>query len=355
MSHIWDYTGFTYDGVHSRELNIYRVSEGDRYSLPLVPTLEDMTVNVPGGDGQYFFGTLHRGQTLTIQIAFDELLEEDIRKIQTLFNTKKISELIFDEVPYKTYMVKPTGNFVLKYVAFDEKVKNILGEKVVQRVYKGEGTISLTAFTPYARSRFKWKEHYIKLGEADSLGKIPEWKTRYGNRSEWIEASGIVNRNMFGSAPHLDEYANKQIPLYNPGDIPSDFTLTLEFPASGLLGDAAGFSISIDGMPGLFFKQIVRKTGDGYIRINTKLGLVEGMKNDKPSGNVYNEYITKGSFFKIPCGHEKQYIDPNKSPLANLEAEDNVFYGKKSVMSIDGITIPADGYKPLIGYYYWYY
>ena len=46
-----DFVGFTYNGVHSSDLKIYRTNSGDRYDDNITATMTDKTVDVPGGDG----------------------------------------------------------------------------------------------------------------------------------------------------------------------------------------------------------------------------------------------------------------------------------------------------------------
>jgi hypothetical protein len=55
----YDYIAFSFDGKHSYEdFNIYRVSDGnDGYSESLVSAISDKSIEIPGMDGQYFFGT----------------------------------------------------------------------------------------------------------------------------------------------------------------------------------------------------------------------------------------------------------------------------------------------------------
>jgi hypothetical protein len=52
---------------------IYRTSEGDRYNINLTPSLQDKTVEVPGEDGTYYFGTYHKQRDFSISYAFDNL------------------------------------------------------------------------------------------------------------------------------------------------------------------------------------------------------------------------------------------------------------------------------------------
>jgi hypothetical protein len=99
--------------------------------------------------------------------------------LKQLFGDKGIHRLAFDEAPYKEYMVKCTGTPQLKYIPFDDETEDTEMEikyegenmpiidrenwnnplyvgattKWTNRIYKGEGTLTFTAYCPYARSR----------------------------------------------------------------------------------------------------------------------------------------------------------------------------------------------------------
>ena len=113
-----DFTGFTFDGVHSSELGIVRVSDGDRYKDSLSPEIKDINAEVPGMDGEYYFGTNFGTREFSIEIAYDSITEEQLRDIRGEFSQKRICELVFDEEPYKKYLVKPSNPVELSYVCF---------------------------------------------------------------------------------------------------------------------------------------------------------------------------------------------------------------------------------------------
>ena len=96
-----DFLGFTFDGVHSSELGIFRVSDGSRYTHNLLPTVQDKVAQVPGADGMYFIGSYYTQKQFNFPIAFDELSEEQLRNLKVLLSDKKIHTLVFDELPYK--------------------------------------------------------------------------------------------------------------------------------------------------------------------------------------------------------------------------------------------------------------
>ena len=143
MANDMDFIGFQYNGTHSSYYEIFRTSDGSRYNDNLIPQLMDKTADVPGGDGQYYFGSSYKTRQFSISIAFENLSEEKYREMRTWLGGKGIYDLIFDETPYKVYSAKVTGTPQLKTVCFDQEGK---------RVYKGEGTIQFTCYYPFAHT-----------------------------------------------------------------------------------------------------------------------------------------------------------------------------------------------------------
>lgn len=272
-----DFTGFTFGNKHSSELGITRVSNGSRYDENLLPTMQDKTVQVPGGDGTYYFGSFYTQKPFNIPIAFDSLTEEEIRTLREHFGNKNPQRLIFDEAPYKYYMAKVTGTPQIKTICFDEGGA---------RIYKGEGTINFICYYPYAKSVFK------TLGEYnDAL---------YPNKNEWAATSGMRD-NLTG----YDVAGSQGINLFNAGDIEADFKLYLTSLTSIQLSNSK-----------LICNGLTLKSEDTYVCVNSKNNLIEGCdSNYLPTGNIYNKYIVGGDFFKIPLGESSLNIDGNSSKI----------------------------------------
>jgi len=51
-----DFIGFRFGNIHTEELHIKVVSSSSRYQKNLLPSPTDYTVEVPGGNGKYYFG-----------------------------------------------------------------------------------------------------------------------------------------------------------------------------------------------------------------------------------------------------------------------------------------------------------
>lgn len=278
-----DYIGFSYNGKHSSDLGIVRTSNGSRFDESLLPTMQDKTAQVPGGDGTYYFGSYYTQRPFPVSFAFDNLTEEQVATIKSHFGDKKIHDLVFDERPYKIYRAKVTGSATMKYIPFSEGSTN--------RVYKGEGTIQFTCYDPFARCEKKWWSQY-----SDS------------NVGEWKEASGLKEQE--GNFDKLLD--NNTIKVYNPGDIDAHFLFKMNFGEKDL--PAGEIYLNNGTEQKMTWEKIERLGEDTFVKINTKLNLIEGYnKEGYKSGNVYNKHIISGDFFKIPASREDQLITVSES------------------------------------------
>ena len=277
-----DFIGFSFNEHRSESLGIVRISDGSRYNEDLVPTTQDKTVQVPGGDGFYYFGSDYTQRQFSINIAFDELTEKQFRELQQVFGTKELGKLIFDERPYKYYMVK-SSKPQLKYICFG---------KDGERIYKGEGTLTFTAYYPFAKSIFKFLNEYGNK-----------------NKDEWKEASGMKPEK--GTYDIVSN--NGSISVYNAGDLETDFILKFSLPIDNTpIGDIK-ITLSKENVGKeeafLDLNGFSKKGADTGFQINTKTNLIEGFNAEGLTGTLYNENIIQGDFFKIPPREEGYQIN----------------------------------------------
>ena len=291
VKHI-DYVGFTFNNVHSSSLGIVRTSDGSRFNENLLPTIQDKTVQVPGGDGMYHFGSYYTQRQFNISYAFDDLTEEQLSRIKAVFGDKKIHELIFDEAPYKKYYAKVTGQASIKHIPF--------GEGEHKRIYKGEGSIQFTAYDPYAHVTKKFLEEY------QSWKNVSEWSrgaclqpTRTPQGENPFDSLGTVNKT-------------NVIRLYNPGVKETDFVLSFDVTSGNFPGGKIYIqqnNVTTDTLLLDSFRVEQPQSGFVRIKVNTKLNLIEefyvnpqsdGTEIEEKTGVIYNGYIKEGDFFKIP-------------------------------------------------------
>ena len=322
-----DFFGFSFKGYHSSNLGIMRVSDGSRYNDTIIPAFQDKTVAVPGGDGTYFFESFYTNTTFNVNIAFDDLTEAQFRQLRQVFNGKEVGDLIFDEAPYKAYTVKVQSPPQLKYICFDMEVEDQSTTTTILhnhdlythspasadtaptspgRVYKGEGTIQFIGYKPYAHSVHKYLSAYSDT-----------------NKSEWSAAS-----HMRDSQGDFDR-PGATVPVYNGGDIDTDFCIFFPLSNSNTLASIElKDSTATTTYHGLYFNAITTASNDVYLRVNTKTNLVEGCdSNFKPTGTLYNQYISAGDFFKIPvCSSLSEYYKIVSNTTCSKIEYDYLYY-----------------------------
>lgn len=298
---------FSFAGQRASDFGLVRVSDGSRLNLSLLPSIQDRTSPIPGGDGSYLFGSNFTNRQFSVKIAYDHLTEGNLIKMKQWLNPKKGGELIFGEQPYIAWDAKLTGQPQLTLIPFIEKEK---GTKI--RIYKGEGTLNFIAYSPCGHNPKgkKWVNDYDK---DYPIGK-----------EEWLAASGLINKGDY------DNFVGSPLKakVYNAGDTPTDFNLVFSL-ASGKKG-----SIKLTHSSDISFTRelaLNNTTNEEVIlRMNTKLHLLEGLDAERHmTGKVFNNLILGGDFFKIPPHYEHEIGD--------------------YVLSISGDIIPE---KIEYGYYY---
>lgn len=199
-----NYLGFTFNGQHSSNFKIIRISNSDRYYDNIISTPEDKTLTIPGVDGQILVQSQFKSKDFSIDFAFNYLKEEDIENIKKWLAKNTLGELWFDENPYKAYYAKISSTLKLSYLSFDE------GD---ERIYKGDGTVSFIAYDPKAHARSKTYDDTSVYGENGLYVQ---------NRSEWQAASGMFRTKDYVSkkCDFIDSGESMAF-VYNPGNYDS--------------------------------------------------------------------------------------------------------------------------------------
>ena len=289
-----DYAGFTCAGIHSSQFGLYSVTNGDRYQRYLSPVTSLQTGENGARNGTLYFGHQYTQQTFQFIMATDSVTEQEVREIkQWLCND--IQPLILDETPYIVHYVRVSGQPQFNFLPFDLleeiEVKELLHnhnlnseeqplpQKSKGRLYKGDFTVSFIAYEPFGYSVKKWLDDYDDL-----------------NKNEWAIASGLKENQNLNGTPHWDVFNNTNgvLPLYNAGDLETDFILTFNVSSS-----AHNIVISLAEDPKRYLTleiPAIPTENTRLIKIDTKKHLV--LLDNK----IGNNYIINGDFFKIPIG-----------------------------------------------------
>ena len=146
-----------------------------------------------------------------------------------------------------------------------------------------------------------------RLNPSNYYTKNNDFYYEGGNINEWFFSLDLLPNQTYQSYTY-DTFISgeNKINLYNPGDLETDFEVTIPFTEdsiSNLKFYLSSFNTTLVNYQLLFNNNILKKGNDAAIKINSMNNLVYGVdsvENGKPTGNIYNEYITGGHFFKIP-------------------------------------------------------
>lgn len=389
----FDFVGFRFGGIHSSDLGIKHVSDGSRYNEDLLPSLQDKTVQIPGGDGTYYFGSYYTQRSIPVSIAFDDMTETQFRELRFLISKKEPQELIFDERPYKKYMAKisPSAQS-LKYICFEKEDG--------QRRYCGEGNLNFICYFPFARATH-WK--------LDGFEK--DWEKR--NIDQWKEASRLPENDdlkyngftftdgkgcsqwRFAYLSNYDSedkriYKHMFFRLVDSGDIEEGIKITIKVPEKtttlnfSLISAIENFSpitkevqkideegkvstetvitgynesIAGEKTLGTFTLSLTASDTSKILKSGSRYIVIDGNKNiiyPRGTPNVILSNPSLGEFFKIPP------ISPNLVNGGNaywLKIESDTGFGASGVTEINGkqkskIVSDSDDEKIDLSYLY---
>lgn len=335
-----DFTGFSFDGIHTSELGILRVSDGDRYEEELHPDIKDRTIEIPGNNGEYYFGSDYGTKEYSVSIAFDSMTEKQFRQMRRLFGTKKICRLIFDERPYKVYLAKIKEPVEVEYICFDEPKKTAAAardgirrvnrdtedegwEQVTpyeysdekQRIYKGEGKINFVSYFPFAKQQFKTLEEYERPYSEDGGNTF----TTYANVDEWKESSGILTAAQRDQW-HIDKTLVTQVKVPREGYYRTEDTVF----------DSTKTYYECDSSNLTYFETSDTEFVEGkiYYELTTKMVVPDDRERFNLSIPVYNPGdLNVGFQLYIPFD-TKGKIKPYVGDLVVINGETNSLYLK---------------------------
>lgn len=356
-----NFLGFTYNTVHSSELGITRTNDGTYFSKSLLPSIKTTTATIHGMDGAVEATSHYSTNDITIHFAFKGLSERQVNLIKSLLNDKQIHPLLFDELPYIIYYAKVTGLSTCKRMVFDDngsKVYNGEGtlyfvcdypfgksryeylsdydlHTVPEWVSPQDRAITEVKTEDWAKeTRTNPARIQYDLGDDNSmpgylrgaLTEFKDWVTKpellvdipdiadmgnsYMNIGVIEETSPYVNIDQWrevSEMPENNENTNFQSYLINnTGDLPMPFVVW--FYAPKYTTKTIAFSISIDGQnlttrPFTVPRASNQVSQDYFIVVDTRNHMIYGYNQfGKPTGSIYNEYITVNDDLSIPVG-----------------------------------------------------
>ena len=311
-----DFIGFQFGNETSDSLHIIRVSSSNRYNESLLPEFTDQSTTIIGGNQSLYFGSNYNLRQFAMDIAFDELTEEQFVHLTEVFSDTMPQRLIFDERPYKYYLAKVSTEPKFDYICFDEY---ITGYDEPQRIYKGEGTLDFVVYGTFAHSVYNYLEDYrnLRLGNPGYYEMIDQWE-----RSTHMLESRKVNGTTYYDT-YLQTVSGKGLfNVWNAGDRAADWTIDIDFSFAAVgdgkvIGTVPSFTLTFNGKQ-IKTRQIQiigeRENLPDGIRIDSSIYGIVGYKGEakESTRQLFNKYMDIDDFSLIlPRQEQTIYIEGN--------------------------------------------
>ena len=279
------YLGFTFAGRHSSEFNLLVVSDGSRYHQPLFNNFSDNLLSVPGKSGSYYFGTNIGTREFIFNVAYDNLSTFLRNEMQKWLYPNRIGWLVFDETPYKKYLVKISEVPQLDFVPFgSRKEKNNF--TYTSDILKGTTSIGFVCLEEFAilNENFKYEE---ENSFSITSTKIKNWKIESG-----ILPASYTHTNIFFPNETAEIIADTQFHIYNAGNGISYatfhfFVAPFSTGILSILNMDAGEELQISSLDNLF----IMSDGHNIEEISQWEIYIEGNKKEAWAYGVNSEGV----------------------------------------------------------------
>ena len=299
---------FKFNDRYAHEFGIIRTSSNNRYEQNILQQRKDVVSDVPGADGQLYWGSTSAKREIRIDYAFDGLTEKQLNEMLVAWDDRKLHKLILAEEPYKYYLAKLTGNSTLKHLCFE-----IDG----QRVYRGEGSFIFTSYSQYVYGIGKTTEeleslHNVLITDTDTDGTITLLESNEDHdiiiKSNKVNDEDLLTIQGYPSIKEgyyvfEPEENGGKIKIYNYGDVPTNFVLHLKVSSGFSVG--ATFNIKLLDSPKSSFtlKSKVSYPDGADIYIDSKNYTTRAEYIDSSVGTVTNNLsLASGTMFLLPVG-----------------------------------------------------
>lgn len=171
------FISFSYGGKDIEDFNLIAVTNGDRLNRPLYAGFVDNITDLDINDGQLFWSTHFKANTLDLTLATDGITEHQLDEFKQWFKPGVIRELILAERPNRGILARISQPPAYEILPFEGK--NTVKIKDIEHVtyttlYKGTISLSFVMDYPF------WY----------SLTNLFDTRVNEQGNTEWIDIDG---------------------------------------------------------------------------------------------------------------------------------------------------------------------
>lgn len=254
------FISFTYGGKPIEDFDLIATIQGDRLQKSGYATFEDTVTTYENLDGQFYWSTHYKQNSLTFSLATDGIDQKTLDEFLYWFHAGEAKELILSEHPNRAIMARVAQPPTLSLLPFEQDVEVMIASnpyKTKTTLYKGEITLEMVMDEP----------HWYAI--QNIIGVIAEVETDAGPRKRYLDKWLDTSLNppqevdVFASADALKIIQEDGIPLgtmvQNNMLLGNGAYADVENNVEGLIwslpeaeieyphGDPTGFGARIDG------------------------------------------------------------------------------------------------------------
>ena len=268
------FISFTYGGKNIEDFGLIAITENNSMERDLYAEFNDLTTDSDVLDGQFYWNSHYKSNTLDLALFTDEITERQLTYFTQWFKPGFARELILAEHPNRGIMARVAAQPRYHMLPFEKKIKSILyGVETSTTVYKGKIELSFIMDDPF------W--YSIKNLLDDDLNHPGEWQNISTKQYERIAGS------------------KDALKIIEEDGIPSSLSLR---------GDVLiGNSIAVDTSQSQPPARTARGTND--TAIETYIGAYIG---------GYSVLSTSDSTFNLNVNEVKYFYYPGTAPCAPI-------------------------------------
>ena len=146
------FISFIYDGKYSEDMGVLSVVSGDRMERNLYADFGDNTTESDVLDGQYYWSTHFKTNTLSLTLATDEITEKQLDEIKRWLRPGPPRLLILSEHPFRGTYARISSTPKYSMLPFEEKITlKVAGAnvKTSTTVYRGDIEVEFVMDEPF--------------------------------------------------------------------------------------------------------------------------------------------------------------------------------------------------------------
>ena len=164
--------------VYIEDFNLIATIQNNRWERDGYTAFDDSTTTYDNLDGQYYWGTHYKSQSIVFKLSTDGMDQKDLDKFLHWFQAGVSRELILSEHPNRARMARVAEPPQLSLLPFETQVKmNVSGADrlISTTLYKGEITLKLVMDEPH------WYSIQNILGRKNNDNYNDEYEDVNGN------------------------------------------------------------------------------------------------------------------------------------------------------------------------------